>query len=267
MKPAPFVSGDYQLEHTAQGDDDDDTASDGDSGAPCLSFKLNKHVLDMVMSTSSSKRRKIGITLAFKAGDGKTTGELIVGDSAANVNIEVNRPDTNGQNHISIGSRHKGKQVLYTMGRVVGKAHASATTTSLAKTTSKLQETKAMAEEAARDKVARVMPNANGLKLMELKTIKTDTMLEKYLTEYREKQRMHIDRLRKVSRINMKFKTLGKKWEKAEAAEAKKEQETKIKDEYDAKIGEYNTNFGELKQLQQHLESLKTRIVSYMNKS
>ena len=44
-------------------------------------------------------------------------------------------------------------QVLYTMGRVVGKAHASATTTSLAKTTSKLQETKAMAEEAARDKV------------------------------------------------------------------------------------------------------------------
>ena len=38
MKPAPFVSGDYQLEHTAQGDDD--TASDGDSGAPCLSFKV-----------------------------------------------------------------------------------------------------------------------------------------------------------------------------------------------------------------------------------
>jgi len=267
MKPTPLVSGDYHLGHAAQGDGD--SASADVSGAPCLSFKLNKHVLDMVMSTSSSKRRRIGISLAFKAGDGKTTGELVVGDSAANVNIEINRPDTKnkGQNHVSVGSRRKGKKVLNTMGRVVGKAQASATTKSLAKTASKLQETKAMAEEAARDKVARVMPNENGLKLMELKTIKNDNMLETYLAEYRDRHRKHIDRLRKVSRISLKFKTLGKKWEKADSGEAKKEQETKIKDEYDAKIGEYNTNFGELKQLQQHLESLKTRIVSYMNKS
>jgi len=39
--------------------------------------------------------------------------------------------------------------------------------------------------------VARVMPNENGLKLMELKTIKNDKMLETYLAEYRDRHRMH----------------------------------------------------------------------------
>ena len=36
------------------------------------------------------------------------------------------------------------------------------------------------------------MPNENGLKLMELKTIKNDNMLETYLAEYRDRHRKHI---------------------------------------------------------------------------